>query len=462
MSDTERLERALIAADAAGDTEAAQQLAQALRQAQTFEQAAPPEMTEREQYYAGPEQRGIGSELVRQVGLTGRAVLGGAAQALEPFDAPVRYLLNQALPGDPFVPLEQATDQALTVAGVPEPETATERGVQDVSRFVTGFAGGMGLANKADDAVLGALNLAKRAPAAAPTTSQLRQTANAAYKAADDAGLGIAPQSFERFAGRLNNMARSLGVDRDIHPRATAALRRITEQADSGQPVRLEDFEILRKVTKAARSAPDASERKIGTAIVREMDDYINRIGGSDIVSGDPVAAREALTLARSAWSRMAKSETVQDAIEKAGVRAGQFSGSGFENALRTQFRQIAMNDKRLRGFSPAEQAAIKKIAMGGPIDNAFRQLGKLAPTGVISAGMSTGAGYAFGGPIGAVALPVAGSGARKVATELTKKNVSNLDEMVRAGQAVPKDAPEWLLPWLSGAVVGTDTHGQD
>lgn len=418
---------------------------------------------EREQYYSGPPKRGMGEEIARQLGLTGRAIAGGAAQMLEPFDAPVRYLLNKALPGDPFIPLEQATDQALTQAGVPEPETSIERGVQDVGRFATGFAGGMSMANAADDAILGALNLTRRAaPAAAPTASQLRQTAEAAYKAADDAGLVIAPDSYGRFAHRLSDMARKMGMDKDIQPRAFAAVRRITEQADSGQPVSLEDFEILRRVVGNARGSADASERKIGQAIVREMDDYINKIGGSDIVAGDPKAASEALSLARDAWTRMSKSETVQEAIEKAGIRAGQFSGSGFENALRTQFRQIAMNNKRMRGFSPQEQEAIKKVAMGGPVENAFRALGKLAPTGVVSAGMSSGAGYAIGGPVGAMALPAVGAGSRQVATHLTQKNAYAVDELVRAGKAVPKDTPEWLLPWLSGGIFGTDTQGED
>ena len=429
------------------------------------------ERLERDSYYSAQPQGGMpvdprqqsmtqsDAAVGRVLGLTGRALAGGLAQIAQPFDQPVRYMLNKALPGDPFIPLEQATDQALTAVGVPEPETGVDRAVQGAGRFVTSFAGGMGMANKVDDAVLAATGLVRRAaPAAAPTISELRRTADAAYKAADDAGLVIANDSFGRFAQRLTGMAKSMGLDKDIQPKATAAIRRITEAADSGQPVRLEDFEILRRVVGAARSSVDASERKIGTAIVREMDDYISRIGGPDVIAGDPKAASEALSAARNAWSRMSKSETVQEAIEKAGIRAGQFSGSGFENALRTQFRQISMNNKRMRGFTQEEQAAIKKVAMGGPVDNAFRALGKLAPTGVVSAGFSGGAGYAMGGPIGAVVLPAVGGGARKVATKMTERNVQNLDDMVRAGGAVQQNAPEWLLPWLSGGIFAADT----
>src|SRR5690606_40869921 len=63
-------------------------------------------------------------------------------------------------------------------------------------------------------------------------------------------------------------------------------------------------------------------------------------------------------------------------------VRASQFSGSGLENALRTEFRQLAMNPKRLRRFTQEEQRAIKEVAFGNPTSNTLRQIGKLAPTG--------------------------------------------------------------------------------
>jgi hypothetical protein len=155
----------------------------------------------------------------------------------------------------------------------------------------------------------------------------------------------------------------------------------------------------------------------------------------------------------------MSKSSVVGDAIEKAGVRAGQFSGSGFENALRTQFRQIAMNNKKMRGFSAEEREAIKKVAMGGPLDNTMRMLGKLAPTGIVSGGIGASAGYAIGGPVGMAAVPAVGAAARKAATSLTNRNVQNLSELVRRGAPAPKETPEWLLPWLSGGIFGADTQ---
>lgn len=392
-------------------------------------------------------------EVGRQAGLTARALAGGAAQAVEPFTEPVRYLMNAALPGNPVGNIEAATDEALTRVGVPEPRGAVERGVQSVGRFATSAGLGAGGAKGVEKA----LGIVTPKQATTLTTDQLREYANAAYKAADDAGVVIHPGSFKSFVDRVAGATRQAGVDKDIHPKATAAIRRLQEAVEEGEPLKLKDMEILRRVANAAGKSIDADERRIAKIIKGQFDDYMGRLGQADVVAGDPQAASAALSTARNLWSRMSKAEVVQDAIEKAGVRAGQFTGSGFENALRTQFRQIAMNDKRMRGFSKAEQEAIKKVAMGGPIDNALRMLGKLAPTGVISGGIGAGAGYAVGGPVGAVAVPLAGTLARRGATNLTQRNVQKAGELMRRGAPAPKQMSEYMPQWVSGAVFGVD-----
>lgn len=407
----------------------------------------------------GQEQGGMLDELGRQLGLTGRALAGGAAQAVEPFTEPVRYLMNKALPGNPVGNVEAATDQLLTKAGVPEPADALERGIQSVGRFAVGAGAGMGGAGATERGVLGALGLNKAVRPEAMTTEQLKEIGTAAYKAADDAGVVVHPGSFQNFANRIQGITKNAGIDRDIHPKATAAVRRIAEAAEEGKPLKLEDMEILRRVTQGARGSIEKDERRIGSMIAEELDDYLARLGSNDVIAGDPQAASTALKTARDAWTRMSKSATIEDAIQKAGIRAGQFTGSGFENALRTQFRQIAMNPKRMRGFSQAEKEAIKKVAMGGPLDNTMRMLGKLAPTGVISGGIGASAGYAMGGPVGMVAVPATGHLARKAATALTKRNVDDALDLVRRGAPLPKDTPEWLLPWLSGGIFGADTQ---
>jgi hypothetical protein len=117
-------------------------------------------------------------------------------------------------------------------------------------------------------------------------------------------------------------------------------------------------------------------------------------------------------------------------------LSAPNFSGSGAENAVRTEFRTLAKNTAKMRTFTPAERSAIERVAKGGPIGNTLRMLGKFAPTGVVSSALSGGAGYAVGGPVGAVALPAAGFAARQGATAATLGNARAASETILRGGA--------------------------
>lgn len=149
--DRERLERALVAADAAGDTRAATLFAQELRK---LEQPKAP-------------KRGLGQELGRQLGLAGRyAIEGGLGLAGTLANTPA-YIANkglEAIGADYRFPDQNLLiSQALTNAGLPQPEGRLEEAVGNVSRGIAGAGGGVGLA---------------RQVAAAPTqvTSQVGQT----------------------------------------------------------------------------------------------------------------------------------------------------------------------------------------------------------------------------------------------------------------------------------------------
>ena len=86
-----------------------------------------------------------------------------------------------------------------------------------------------------------------------------------------------------------------------------------------------------------------------------------------------------------------------------------------------------------MRLFTRDEQAAIRRVAQGGPLENSARFLGKFAPTGVVSGVLTGGAGAMIGGPRGA-ALPLAGIGGRYAATRMTLRNVQKADELMRRG----------------------------
>lgn len=273
-----------------------------------------------------------------------------------------------------------------------------------------------------------------------PTKEAIKDAASAAYQAATSAGVIVQPTSLQKRIGDIENTVRNAGFDADLHPKVAAVLRRFQNEGQT--PKTLDELEILRRVAQGAAGSVEKDERRLGRLIISKLDDYVENLGQADLIGGNAAAGSSALKTARALWSRSVKTETLDDIIERATTSSTQYSQSGMENALRVQFRQLANNQNRLRQFNSEEQAAIKYVARGGNVQNALRYLGKLAPTGVVSGGVSTGAGYLFGGPLGAAVVPAVGMGSRYAAEQMMLQNVENLRNQVLSGRQMGRGTP--------------------
>lgn len=335
-----------------------------------------------------------------------------------------------------------------------------------------GAGHGEGVAGKATGAMtgagLGALTGGVTAPVAgavarrlskptAPTIDTLRKEAKTAYSAAEDAGVLVSQPSFKVAVGEISDAATKAGIDKTIHPSATAALKRLEEVAG---PQTIEKLDILRRVIKGAASSNSADERRIAGIMIDKLDDYMVSLKPKDVSAGNAMEAVSHLNKARNLWSRFRKGETIQEAITRAENRAAQFSGSGMENALRTEFRAIAQNPKRLRVFSKEEQDAIIKVARGGPLANAMRMLGKFAPRGVVSTALDVGLGYSLGGPAGVAAVAGLGETGRQTATALTKESARLALERALTGKGPVTLSPEQAA-LLRSIIVGEQAATQ-
>jgi len=285
-----------------------------------------------------------------------------------------------------------------------------------------------------------------------PEVEQLRNQAQSAYKAAEDSGVVISPERYQKFVGDVFRTMKREGIDKTLHPDATAALKRIV---GTDGPVTLQQADTLRQVVGDATQSASARDRRLAHAMMRKLDDFVNNLTPSDVNAGDPRAASQALRTARDLWTRKSKGEVFENIMERAEIRSHQFSGSGMENAIRTEFRQLAMNKNRMRQFNQAERDAIKRVAAGGPMENILRQIGKLAPTGIVSGALGGGAGYALGGPIGAAGVMVTGATARGLATMATTRNARLASELARAG------AGQSRLPIAAQNVAGAISGAQ-
>lgn len=276
---------------------------------------------------------------------------------------------------------------------------------------------------------LGGMLASRSAQGATPSVEQLKQEAGALYDAARANGVAAPQQATTALNQTMKGIATAEGL---ITPagRVNASYPRIqgvlnTFDDFSNGTMDIAQAQAVRKVLSDAAKSTEPGERRIATMMLEQFDSFL-----------DPLAPQ--IGVANQIYSRAKKGELLEQAIELAGSRAGQFSGSGFENALRTEFRALERQiiKGQLRGLSQPEIDAITKVAQGGPVENALRFVGKLAPTGVVSMGTGFGVPFAVGNAIGGPAVGAA-AGAGTMATGLLARNAATKMTMSNAQKAV-------------------------
>jgi hypothetical protein len=285
--------------------------------------------------------------------------------------------------------------------------------------------------------------------ATTPTTTEIRNQAQRAYRQAEAAGVQYEPTAMVQFGDDLAAKLRRARFDPDLHPKAAVALRRIQEAGRpaapnaAATPVTFEDLDILRGLTRSARLSVNADERRIGRIIVSELDNFALRPPSNAVVAGDEKAAGTAIREARSLWARMSKSSEIEDAVERARL-ASQGSDGRLDEAIRAQFASLARDIQKGRapGFTAEEAANIEAIAKRETQRFGTRQLSLLAPSltrrGAASVLAQTGGlAAATGDPtMAAYAIPtmVVGAGARAGRNALAELEAARLSAGMRRG----------------------------
>lgn len=302
-----------------------------------------------------------------------------------------------------------------------------------------------------------------------PSAEDIQNVARRLYDQADDAGLVIKAKPFGDMARRLSRELQEEGIDPDITPASTKALSRIVNAADSGDAIRLRDLETLRKVAGRAASK-DSSERAFGTAIKRELDDFLVDLSPDDIAAGDVSGAR-LLKEARDMWARASRTELLEDAVLRAETRAAASgSGGNTNNAIRQEVRRLLTHKKFRRAFNKDEIEYLNRVVRGSKAENVARLVGKLSPSTGGGAAMLNylglgGAGLAGSPTASALVLGSAGlsTGAKALADRATARNAALARALVAGGRnnALPvvdnsrRILAEQLIQRGAGAGVG-------
>lgn len=262
----------------------------------------------------------------------------------------------------------------------------------------------------------------------APAFEDLAAQSSALFKQAKESGVELNPQYFSNMMKSVGKDLRSEGYDARLMPKVGVALE---EMQNAKIPKDFEELSTLRKFIQNAQKSGDSDERRIGTILKAEFDDYVANIPESSVIGGNKEGLA-AWKKARDTYSQMSKSELFTDMLENAELDKTKFSMSGAENSLSQQLLQLAKNPKKMRLFTAEEQQAIKQASKGTNTQNVLRLFGKFAPTSAVSsipALLTT----SVSGPLG-LAMTAGSMGARYGATKMRKSDVNQLAAMMRAG----------------------------
>ena len=317
---------------------------------------------------------------------------------------------------------------------------------------------------------------------AAPTAEALQTAARKGYKEAGASGVEYSPSSVKALADDIRKFLDAEGYiaegkAKDVH----TLLGRLDKQPDGAVAVKLNALDTFRKRLGDLADPTDKTLSSAANIAIRRVDEFLEATDPSSVVAraattkGNELtpqgfdfapldrafsqdaarAASDALVEARGNAAARFRSDRVTGLGESAERRAAaNASGQNIGNTIRQRIASLLDSDKKTRGLSPQELAAAEKIAEGTGATNTARYIGNLLGGGggmgqALTGAGAVGLGAAAGGVPGALAgaaLPVVGAGSRSLANALTKKQVRELDELIRTRsplyEAMRKNAP--------------------
>lgn len=271
----------------------------------------------------------------------------------------------------------------------------------------------------------------KEAVESAPSTRELREAGQAAYRAVDDAGVAIKPEAARGLFDSLTDSMRANGLDEgasalNLSPGAKRLTEVMQEAVPDDAPVSFGLLDqIRRKAGVPASNLGNKLDQSLGTQAIEGLDDFINNLPADAVASGNADDLPQLVNTARDLWAKMSRSQVIDDAIEAAD--GGYVSGSA--SGLRNQFARILRNKKLSRGFSEAEKKMMKRVVEGTLPERLIHLAG-----GGLGQLFTIGGGYGTGGLLGAAAGTGIASQAGKLSEKIASKNAEALRAVVANG----------------------------
>lgn len=205
--------------------------------------------------------------------------------------------------------------------------------------------------------------LATKAPTM--TQDEFKAAAQAGYKAAEDAGVYIKPEDFQKFVAALPDELN--GYHPDVTPTAGKIVNVLQKAGEKG-PITLDALDNLRSIASGASISRDANEARLAGAITHKIDDFVEGLKPENILLGadDAKGAVDALTNARQLWKTYSKMKTVSDIVDTGDLLNDP-------NWIKAQFRAIVKNPTKLNRYTEAEKKAIADVARTGTLEKVLK-----------------------------------------------------------------------------------------
>lgn len=269
----------------------------------------------------------------------------------------------------------------------------------------------------------------------APAADKLREQAQGLYQQASARGVVATPQQFDGYRKSLEALAKNRGFITPkgsvvgTAPELRAAIKSLDDYA--GVPLTVDNLQAIRTQLQVVAESATPKISAMGVNLLKQHDDFVSRLAPE-------------LKTANALYTRAKRGDMMNQVEDLADIRASQFTQSGMENALRTEFRALDRNVARgnVKGLRPDQIDAVRDVSRGTPASNLARGIGKAAPTGVVSAAGAGGVpffvGNALGGPVvgSAMAATSMGTGilGRAAATSMQQRAAEYASAAMRSG----------------------------
>jgi hypothetical protein len=290
-----------------------------------------------------------------------------------------------------------------------------------------------------------------------PTAQALKDAATAGYQRAGEMGVDYSTVAVKSLVDDLQRQLEGEGFRENLAP-GTFSLLKELQAPPADSVMDLLGLTAARKsFGHVAGNFNNKTDQKAATKSIRALDKLLEEPSPESVVAGPAAAAGATIKDANANYAAAMRSEKVTGAAKQAELDAS-VAGSGFnlDNRTRQLLKQIVSKPKQARGYSPEELALLEEIARGKFGTNLARWAGNFLGGGgglgaATAAGFAGLGGYALGGPVagggaataGAVLAPILGASSRKLATNLTKKQVGKLDDLIRMRSPLYQQAVE-------------------